>query len=80
MLPRSFSRGVTGADVHYAGTLPMHVAPGPGETSVNGEVAGMPGVFVVDGAALPTLPTKSHTLALMANAHRIATRMVGASR
>jgi choline dehydrogenase-like flavoprotein len=76
MLPRSFRRGTIGSDVHYASTLPMRADPGLGESSVDGEIAGMPGVFVADGAALPALPSKSHTLAIMANAHRIATRLV----
>ena len=78
MLPGSFARGATGTDVHYAATLPMRADPKRGESSVDGEIAGMPGVFVVDGAALPRLPTKSHTLALMANAHRIGTRIARA--
>ena len=75
LLPGSFSRGATGSDVHYAGTIPMRNEPSIGESGVDGEIAGLPGVYVVDGAALPTLPAKSHTLALMANAHRIGTRL-----
>lgn len=75
MLPGSFARGATGADVHYAATLPMRPDPKHGEADLDGQIAGLPGVYVADGAALPCLPTKSHTLALMANAHRIATRL-----
>lgn len=78
LLPGSFRRGTLGADVHYAGTLPMRARPGPGETDADGAIAGLPGVHVADGAALPTLPAQSHTLALMANAHRIGTRLARA--
>lgn len=71
MLPGSFTAGRPGSDIHYAGTLPMTRNPAPGQTSASGEVHGLPGVFVVDGACLPALPEKSHTLTLMANADRI---------
>jgi choline dehydrogenase-like flavoprotein len=35
-------------------------------------VAGLPGVHVVDGAALSDLPARHCTLTIMANADRIA--------
>jgi choline dehydrogenase-like flavoprotein len=75
MLPGSFTAGRPGADIHYAGTLPMVRDPVPGQTSAEGAVEGLAGVFVVDGACLPALPEKSHTLTLMANADRIARRL-----
>jgi choline dehydrogenase-like flavoprotein len=75
MLPGSFTAGRPGADIHYAGTLPMARDPAPGQTSTEGAVQGLPGVFVVDGACLPALPEKSHTLTLMANADRIGRRL-----
>ena len=71
LLPGSFTIGVPGGDIHYAGTLPMRDSPALGETSKMGEVAGLDGVYVVDGACLPVLPEKSHTLTIMANADRI---------
>jgi choline dehydrogenase-like flavoprotein len=71
ILPGSFQQGAPGSDIHYAGTLPMRLTPRPGETSSVGAVSGLPGVYVVDGACLPSLPEKSHTLTIMANAHRI---------
>lgn len=69
-VPGSFSPAMPGADAHYGGTLPM------GRTealacSPEGEVNGLPGFFVVDGAALPALPAKHCTLTIMANADRI---------
>lgn len=71
LLPGSFTVGRPGGDIHYAGTLPMRKLPAIGETSQLGEVKGLEGVYVVDGACLPVLPEKSHTLTIMANADRI---------
>lgn len=80
MLPGSFVAAAPGADLHYAATLPMRSAPQAHETTVDGEVAGLPGLFVVDGAALPGLPAKAHTLTIMANADRIAGALVVRTR
>lgn len=71
LLPMSFTVGRPGGDIHYAGTLPMRSAPSAGETSATGELYGIDGVHVVDGACLPMLTEKSHTLTIMANADRI---------
>lgn len=71
ILPRSFNYGPHGSDVHYCGTLPMKKNPGIGQTNQYGEVIGMRGVSVIDGASLPFLSEKSHTLTIMANADRI---------
>lgn len=76
MLPGSFTVGRPGGDIHYAGTLPMKRTPTDGETSSVGEVFGLNGVYVVDGACLPVLPEKSHTLTIMANSDRIARTIV----
>jgi choline dehydrogenase-like flavoprotein len=71
MLPGSFTVGMPGGDIHYAGTLPMRESPVIGESNAFGELAGAKNLYVVDGAALPILPEKSHTLTIMANADRI---------
>ena len=76
LLPGSFTVGRPGGDIHYAGTLPMKESPEIGQTSQLGEVAGLEGVYVVDGACLPVLPEKSHTLTIMANADRIGRALV----
>lgn len=76
MLPGSFVRGQTGADIHYACTLPVSPRPRAHECHLNGELAGLPGLYVVDGAALPRLPAKAHTLTIMANADRIAGKLI----
>jgi len=71
LLPMSFTQARPGGDIHYSSTLPMRNIPSTGETDANGELAGLAGVHVVDGACLPTLTEKSHTLTIMANADRI---------
>jgi len=71
LLPMSFKVGRPGGDIHYAGTLPMRESAVLGETNALGELCGLEGVHVVDGACLPTLSEKSHTLTIMANADRI---------
>jgi choline dehydrogenase-like flavoprotein len=71
MLPGSFSCAEPGSDAHYAGTVPMKPNPAPHEASRDGEVAGAPGLYVADGAALTRLSAKAHTLTIMANADRI---------
>lgn len=72
MLPGSFVASAPGADLHYASTLPISAQPSAHECRLDGELAGLPGVHVIDGAALPKLPAKAHTLTIMANADRIA--------
>ncbi|WP_018294055.1 FAD-dependent oxidoreductase [Mariprofundus ferrooxydans] len=72
LLPGSFTIGRVGGDIHYAGTHPMRHSPTLGETTSTGEVMSLEGVHVVDGACLPTLPAKSHTFTIMANADRIS--------
>jgi len=59
-----------GTDAHFAGTLPMGGA-GANGTNILGELKGLEGLHVVDGAVLPSLPSKHATLTIMANADRI---------
>ena len=70
-VPGSTSFLPPGADVHYGGTLPMG-GEGPNATSISGELAGAPGVYIADGACLPDLAATHPTLTIMANADRIA--------
>lgn len=72
LLPGSFRLMPSGTDVHYAGTVPMRASPRPYEADPKGEIAGLPGVYIVDGAALISIPAKPPTLTIMANADRIA--------
>lgn len=62
-----------GHAIHYAGTLPMSKNPDSAlNCTVEGELSGEPGVFVVDAALFPRLPAKNFSFAVMANAMRIA--------
>jgi choline dehydrogenase-like flavoprotein len=65
-----------GKSYHFGGSLP-HVAGKPRagalETDVLGRTAEWRRVHIVDGAVLPTVPSTTFTLSVMANAHRIAT-------
>lgn len=76
LLPMSFKVGRPGGDIHYAGSFPMRKSPVLGESDERGEVVGLSGVHVVDGAGLPVLSAKSHTLTLMANADRVSRRLI----
>lgn len=75
LLPGSFTIGTPGSDIHYAGSLPMKSSPTVSETSESGEVVGLKGLYVVDGASLPVLSERSHTLTIMANAERIGRKL-----
>jgi choline dehydrogenase-like flavoprotein len=75
MLPKSFTVASPGADSHYAGTIPMRQKPDRCEADSEGQVKGLPAVYVVDGSALGEIPAKPHTLTIMANADRIARRL-----
>lgn len=79
LMPSSFTVGVPGSDVHYAGTLPMSASPKPGETTKYGELFGADGLYIVDGANLPVLSEQSHTLTIMANADRIGRYLADSS-
>jgi choline dehydrogenase-like flavoprotein len=57
---------------HHAGCLPMRRSPGVLETHTDGRLWRRNRVRVIDGAALPSLPAKNHSLTMMANAARIA--------
>jgi choline dehydrogenase-like flavoprotein len=65
-----------GTDSHFAGTCPMG-GKGPNGTSMLGELSGQQGLHIVDGAVLPTLPSKHATFSIMANADRIGTALAG---
>ena len=77
-LPGGFAIAVPGTDAHCAGTIPMlhdgnsHVGPACNSEC---EVRGVTGLFVVDGAALPSLPARHCTLTIMANADRVGRRL-----
>jgi choline dehydrogenase-like flavoprotein len=65
-----------GTDAHFGGLFPMGLVA-PHGTSRDGELNVARGVFVIDGAAHPTVPAKFNTLTIMANADRIGRHLAG---
>lgn len=65
-----------GSSIHYGGTLPFGDDEKPLTLSRAGRLHGTRKVFVADGSGLTFLPAKGVTFSLMANAHRIAKRLV----
>jgi choline dehydrogenase-like flavoprotein len=62
---------------HPIGTARMADTPETGVVDVNGEVFGHPGLFVTDGAAVPTALGVNPSLTIAANAERVAGGLVG---
>lgn len=60
-----------GAGIHYAGTVPM--GEGHRCADATGKANAYDNLYICDGAAFPTLPSKSITLNLIAHAIRVAT-------
>ena len=75
LIPGSFTRANIGADVHYVGTLPMSFTASDTKTNSLGCLSGYDRVHFVDGAVIPKLFAKPHTLTVMANADRIASEI-----
>ena len=69
-LPRPASRSPSGGGIHYAGTIPM--GSGPKRCDANGRSNLWRNLWVADGAAFPSLPSKSITMSLAAHATRVA--------
>jgi choline dehydrogenase-like flavoprotein len=61
-----------GGGIHYAGTVPM--GNGPLCSDPFGRANAYRNLYLCDGAAFPTLPSKSITLNLVAHAIRVADR------
>src|SRR5262249_2674100 len=63
-------RSPPGAAIHYAGTVPM--GAGIKRCDANGRSNLFANLYIADGAAFPSLPSKSLTLSLAAHATRVA--------
>jgi choline dehydrogenase-like flavoprotein len=70
-LPWSAEVAPAGAGIHYAGTIPM--GEGPLCSDLTGRANAYRNLYLCDGASFPSLPSKSITLNLVANAIRVAT-------
>jgi choline dehydrogenase-like flavoprotein len=68
--PRGVVRSPPGAGIHYAGTVPM--GKGPKRCDATGRSNLFSNLYIADGAAFPSLPSKSITMSLAAHATRVA--------
>ena len=64
-----------GRSYHSGGTFPMRAQPGRFETDTLGQPTGLERVHLIDASVFPSIPATTITLSVMANAHRIATRV-----
>ena len=69
-VPRGVVRSPPGAGIHYAGTVPM--GDGPKRCDPTGRSNLFSNLYIADGAAFPSLPSKSITMSLAAHATRVA--------
>jgi choline dehydrogenase-like flavoprotein len=69
-VPRGAVRSPCGGGIHYAGTIPM--GNGPKRCGPDGRSNLLRNLYVADGAAFPSLPSKSITMGLAAHATRVA--------
>jgi choline dehydrogenase-like flavoprotein len=69
-VPKGIARSPAGGGIHYAGTVPM--GAGPKRCDASGRSNLFPNLYISDGAAFPSLPSKSITLSLAAHATRVA--------
>jgi choline dehydrogenase-like flavoprotein len=68
--PRPAVRTPSGGGIHYAGTVPM--GSGPKCCGADGQSNLLRNLYIADGAAFPSLPSKSITMSLAAHATRVA--------
>jgi choline dehydrogenase-like flavoprotein len=68
-----FFRGNRLGGWHFGGTLPMRSVPEKlTECWGNGELNGIPRVFILDSSAFPSLPSSTIALLSAAHGHRVA--------
>lgn len=69
-VPQPAVTSPSGGGIHYAGTVPM--GGGPRHCGANGQSNLFRNLYIADGAAFPSLPSKSITMSLAAHATRVA--------
>jgi len=65
-------QGPAGTGIHYAGTVPMGPPNDPLTSDSKGRANAYENLYIADGAAFPSLPSKSITMSLVAHAIRVA--------
>lgn len=69
-LPKGIVHSPLGGGIHYAGTVPM--GSGPKRCDSTGRSNLFSNLYIADGAAFPSLPSKPITMSLAAHATRVA--------
>ena len=69
-VPKGTLQSPPGGGIHYAGTIPM--GNGAKRCNALGQSNLFPNLYIADGAAFPSLPSKSITMSLAAHATRVA--------
>lgn len=69
-LPKGIIHSPPGGGIHYAGTIPM--GKGPKRCDPSGRSNRFSNLYIADGAAFPSLPSKSISISLAAHATRVA--------
>ena len=72
----STRRGVYFSSAHHVGSARMADTPARGVVNADGEVFGYPGLYVTDGAAIPSSLAVNTSLTILANAERVASRII----
>lgn len=75
-LPLKTIKTPLGGSIHYGGTLPFDESGALFTISKSGKLGGTKNVFVTDGSGFKYLPAKGLTLTLMANAYRVAKKVL----
>jgi choline dehydrogenase-like flavoprotein len=66
-----------GKSYHFGGSFPHSINPEGRQTDVLGRVDPWRSIHLVDASVFPTVSATTFTLTIMANAHRIARRLLG---
>lgn len=71
----------SGKSYHFGGSFPHRNQASAANPSSDplGRLAGWSNIHLIDGSVLPSVPSTTFTLTVMANAHRIATAALGGS-
>jgi len=65
-----------GSSIHYGGSIPFSDKEQIGHQNQDGRLYGTRNVFIADSSGFRFLPAKGVTLSIMANAHRICTKLI----
>ncbi len=65
-----------GSSIHYGGTIPFCDTDIIGKQTKDGRVNGTNNVYIADSSGFNYLPAKGVTLSIMANAHRICSKLI----